>query len=85
MQFLAFNFGFVRVPDWMDTWVISLVIISAICAGMTQLFKPSGVPFNQLYRTKLTGYANVAFRSTQISFAVLMVLLFTGMGLARMS
>lgn len=82
---LALNLGFVRFPDWMDSWVFSLIAISAICAGLTQLTKPSEIPFNQLYRTKLHGFANVTFRSTQISFSVLMILVFAGMGLARLN
>lgn len=79
----AYNFGFVRAPDWMDAFVgglIALVIMAAIATFVT---KPMNVPFNQLYRTPLDGAAAVCFRSMQLLFVVLMLFVFAGMFLAR--
>ncbi len=46
--------------------------------------KPAGGPFNALYKTPLNGVCLVAFRGFQASYILLVVVVFIGMGLARM-
>ncbi len=79
----AYDFGFVRAPDWMNPYVGALVALALIMMLASFLTKPMDVPFNQLYRTPLNGAAAVCFRSLQLTFAILMVAVFYGMYLAR--
>lgn len=82
---MAFDAGFVRVPDWMDKYFVILVPVTVILLGLTWLTKPRGVPFNQLYRTPLTGLNRASYNALVITFVALMGLLFTGMGLQRLA
>jgi hypothetical protein len=79
----AFNLGFVRVPEWMDSYIGWL--FAATCVGFVGLAvtKPRGVPFNQLPNTKISPLANFFRFGTLITFAILMLMMFVGMGLRR--
>ncbi|RJT34336.1 hypothetical protein D3227_23940 [Mesorhizobium waimense] len=79
----AFNFGFVRVPDWMDSYIVWLFAATCICWVGLAATKPRGVPFNQLSNTRVSPLANVFRFGMIIVFTILMVLLFAGMGLRR--
>ncbi len=79
----AFNFGFVRVPDWMDNYLIGLFLVQLPFWIGILVTKPVGVPFSQLYRTKMEPLPNFLFRASQILFFVLLAAVFVGMGLAR--
>ncbi|MFK0690601.1 hypothetical protein ACFX5Q_20700 [Mesorhizobium sp. IMUNJ 23033] len=79
----AFNFGFVRVPDWMDFYIGLLFAATCVCWLGLAATKPRGVPFNQLSNTKISPLANVFRCGMIIVFTILMVLLFAGMGLRR--
>lgn len=84
-QAFAFSFGFVRGPDWMDPYLVFLVVLTAIALGFTLMFKPRGVPFNQMYQHfgnfSLAG--RVAYATFGVSFTILMIMVFAGMGLQR--
>ncbi len=80
----AFNFGFVRAPDWMDNYFLVLLAIAISAMVITAATKPSHVPFNQLYRTKVEPLPTLFFRIFQISAVIVLAMLFIGMGLARM-
>ncbi|NGO54416.1 hypothetical protein [Allomesorhizobium camelthorni] len=79
----AFNFGFVRVPDWMDLYIGWLFVVT--CVGWIGLgvTKPRGVPFNQLPNTKISPLANFFRFGMLIAFIILMLMVFVGMGLRR--
>ena len=79
----AFNFGFVRVPDWMDTYIYSLIALLIPFWLATYFTKPDDVPFNQLYRTKVGPVPTVFYYITYVLLVATMVLFFTGMGLIR--
>ncbi|MEM7212971.1 MAG: hypothetical protein AAF479_13950 [Pseudomonadota bacterium] len=79
----AFNLGFVRVPDWMDKWFLVLVPVTVIFWLLTLVSKPSGVPFNKLYRRPLTGFNRACYNGLLMVFIVTMAMLFLGMGLRR--
>ncbi|KAE9627582.1 hypothetical protein GP644_18540 [Parasedimentitalea maritima] len=79
----AFNFGFVRVPDYLDPFFIALLIAalpSWICVVLT---KPKHVPLNELTNTKLEPVPRAYFRILQLIIIAFLSLLFVGMGLAR--
>lgn len=79
----AFDFGFVRVPGWMDPYIGSLFI--AFCVGFLGLSvtKPRGVPFNQLPNVKISPLANFFRYFSLITLLLLMLMVFVGMGLQR--
>lgn len=79
----AFNFGFVRVPDWMDSYIAWLVIITIVSMAGLTVTKPRGVPLNQLPNVEISPIANVFRYVALIAFSILMVLVFVGMGLRR--
>ncbi|MEO9875162.1 MAG: hypothetical protein ABJM26_20695 [Anderseniella sp.] len=82
-QALAFNFGFVRVPDWMDTYIVWLVAATLVSMIGLSLTKPGGVPMNQLSNVQISPMANVFRVCMLIAFVVLMTLVFVGMGMRR--
>ena len=79
----AFDFGFVRVPDWMDFYFIILLGALVLLWIILQVIKPSGVPFRDLRKIQLEGSTKILFRTLQVILAVTLVMLFIGMGLAR--
>lgn len=82
-QAFAFNFGFVRVPDWMDSYIAGLMIAALFSYLGLAVTKPRGIPVNQLSRVKVSPLANFFRIILLISFALLMLMLFAGMGLRR--
>lgn len=79
----AFNFGFVRVPDWMDPFFLPWIILIAVFWVATALVKPSGVPVNQLNRVKKDWITGFFYWSLQILAFGLAAFFFIGMGLRR--
>jgi len=79
----AFNFGFVRVPDWMDPYIGSLVVVTFVFWLGLAATKPSGVPFKQVQYVKISPIANFFYLGLGFFFAIMMVMLFAGMGLRR--
>jgi hypothetical protein len=80
----AYDFGFVRAPDWMDVYVAGLIALQAPFWLATYLAKPAHVPFNQVYRAKVGPWARTFHTITLVLFSATMVLVFAGMGLARL-
>jgi hypothetical protein len=80
---LAFNFGFVRVPDWMDVWIVALLAATCVAWLGLALTKPRGVAFNQLPNVRISPLANVFRYSLLIAFSGMMIMVFLGMGLRR--
>lgn len=80
----AYNFGLVRAPDWMDVYVLGVLVLLVPFWIGTYVTKPKHVPFNQLYRTKLEPLNAFFYITTLVVLIVLLVLVFVGMTLARM-
>ncbi len=80
---LAYDFGFVRAPDWMDPYALGMGLLTAMLMAFSAFTKPGEVPFNALYRTRLNGIANIAFKSFQVVGTLFIALIFVGMFLAR--
>jgi hypothetical protein len=79
----AFNYGFIRVPDWMDKYLIGLLLLQLPFWFGLMVTKPRDVPFNEMYRMKAAPVPTFFLRITQVLFLLLMVLFFVGMGLIR--
>ncbi len=79
----AFNYGFIRVPDWMDRYLVALLVLQLPFWLGLVVTKPRGVPFNQLYRTQMGRVPTFFLRVTQILFVSMMTMFFLGMGLRR--
>jgi hypothetical protein len=82
---LAFDFGFVRGPDWMDAYLIPLMVVFAITFGLTLVMKPRGVPVNQMYRhfSEFSAVGRLIYAFSGLAFFVIMGFVFLGMGLQR--
>lgn len=79
----AFNFGFVRVPDWMDPYIGVLVAVTLFIWLGLAATKPSGVPFKQVRYVKISPIANFFYLGIAFFFTIMMIMLFAGMGLRR--
>ncbi len=82
---LAFDFGFVRAPDWMDPYIGTAFLTTLLLMGLTMLVKPKGVPFNRMYfyRRHFSGVGRFIYGLFGLSFVALMGMVFLGMGLQR--
>ncbi len=80
---LAYDFGFVRAPDWMDPYALGMGLLTAMLMAFSAFTKPGDVPISALYRTRLSGVANFAFKSFQVVGTLFIALIFVGMFLAR--
>ncbi len=81
---LAYDFGFVRAPDWMDPYALGMGLLTAMLMAFSAFTKPGDVPISALYRTRLNGVANFAFKSFQVVGTLFIALIFVGMFLARL-
>ncbi len=84
-QLFAFDFGFVRGPDWMDMYVATLLGVSLIGFLATVAFKPRGVPVNEMYLHfgEFPILGRIAYALFGIAFMCLLLMVFLGMGLQR--
>jgi hypothetical protein len=88
MPAMAFTLNkFIRVPDWMDFYLIMLAVCFGVSMVLVQLTKPAGVPFNQLYlhAKRLSTFTNLARWCILASLGLFILMFFIGMGLARIS
>jgi hypothetical protein len=79
----AFNWGFARVPDWMDKYLLGLLLLQLPFWLALMATKPRGVPINQMSKMNAGRVANFFRRVTIVLFASTMALFFVGMGLIR--
>ena len=86
-QVFAFNFGFVRGPDWMDQYLILLIGITIVSLFFTLIFKPRGIPINQMYMHfwKFSVVGRIVYAIYGLSVVILMGMVFLGMGLQRLA
>jgi len=82
----AYNFGFVRAPDWMDPYMLFLLIIQVPFWIALAITKPKSISFSTIFQrqSELSRTALYYYRICQILGGVFLVLAFVGMGLARM-
>lgn len=82
----AYNFGFVRAPDWMDPYVAILLLFQIPFWIAVMITKPKALPFNQLFQrqSELGRTTLFYYRVCQALFIPLIILVFIGMTLARM-
>lgn len=81
---LAFNFGFVRVPDWMDPWILLLLVLQIPFWLVALRYKPKGQSLLGMDKSGLPGFAKLSITLVTILFGLMMLMIFVGMGLARM-
>ncbi len=81
----AFNWGFMRAPDWMDPYFVALIVVQVPFWVGLAFTKPAHVAWDELYRAELPPLASFFHYSAATLYIALMVLFFAGMGLARMS
>lgn len=75
----AWDFGRrVKGPEYLDPYLYGFGVLTAIAYVVVAMTKPKGVPFNQMYRTRLTGMAKVAFRTFQVTGAGFIAVLMGG-------
>lgn len=79
----AYNFGFVRAPDWMDPIVLGLLAAFLVTWGAAIATKPAGIPVQGMYQAELSPVTRWSLRAAAVLYALLMVAVFIGMGLAR--
>lgn len=79
----AFNYGFIRAPDWMDQYFVWMIVAQLSLLVGVFLTKPIDVPFKQLRTVKLDLAPKLFFYSFGTLYMVFMLLVFVGMGLAR--
>ncbi|MFZ5476640.1 MAG: hypothetical protein ACOZNI_07680 [Myxococcota bacterium] len=80
----AYDFGFVRAPDWMDPYVFGLLVAFLVVWGVAVAARPPGVAVNRMYDTPMPPFPTWAWRLSLVLFVALMTMVFVGMGLARM-
>jgi len=79
----AFNYGFIRAPDWMDQYFIWMIVAQLLLLVGVFITKPIDVPFNRLRTVSLDPAPKFFFYSFGTLYMVFMLLIFVGMGLAR--
>ncbi|WP_154666738.1 hypothetical protein [Litoreibacter arenae] len=84
-QVYAFDFGFVRGPDWMDQYVGVLFVVTMVFFALTMLFKPRGIPMNEMYQHfgDFSPVGRLVYAIFGLAFVGLMGMVFLGMGLQR--
>lgn len=84
-QLLAFDFGKVRTPDWMDQYLLLLLMVWVPSLLLTLMFKPHGIPANRMYMHfgEFNLLGRLIYTIFGLSFTVFMIVLFIGMGLQR--
>lgn len=83
-QVLAFDFGFVRAPDWMDKYLLVLLFIYGVFWIALFLVKPRGIPVSELYGLNKSFITMFCLFVSASAFVLFLIMLFIGMGLARM-
>lgn len=83
-QVLAFDLGFVRAPDWMDKYLLVLLIIYGVFWTTLLFVKPRGIPVRELYGVNKSFITKFCLFVSASAFILFMIMLFIGMGLARM-
>lgn len=81
----AANFGFVRWPGYLDSYITIAAIASGVGFVWLKAVLPRGLSFVEVPRDGRTVGMKLAAFVTIIAFLVLMGMVFVGMGLQRAS
>ncbi|WP_368186990.1 hypothetical protein [Aestuariibius sp. HNIBRBA575] len=81
----AYDFGFVRGPDWMDSYLLVLLVTTVCLMAATLVFIPLGASFNEMYKLfqDFSKVGRITYVAFGVSFGALMIMVFLGMGLQR--
>lgn len=79
----AANFGFVRWPDYFDTYILIAAIASGIGFVWVKAVMPGGRSLFEVPKAERTFGMKLAGYFTMIAFVALMSMVFVGMGLQR--
>jgi hypothetical protein len=80
---LAADFGFVRWPDYLDTYILIAAIATGLGFVWLKLVLPKGTSFDKVPKADRTAGMKLAASMTGIAFVALMGMVFVGMGLQR--
>ncbi len=82
----AYNFGFVRAPNWMDPYMLILLIFQLPFWLAVAITKPKAISFSTIFQrqSELSSTARFYYRICQVLGGMLIIMMFVGMGLARM-
>lgn len=82
----AYNFGFVRAPDWMDPYILALFVLMVPFWIAVMITKPKHISFKTIYqrRSELSRTSRYYYRIFQALSLPLLAMMLVGMGLARM-
>jgi len=82
-QALAFDFGFVRVPAYLDVPIIASAVVTAIAAFVLKRSLPAGRSYTDVSKEDRTTVMTVSACLSIASLVATFGLLFLGMGLQR--
>ena len=82
-QAFAFSFGFVRVPDYLDTPILYALISLGIFFVTLKMTLPKGSSYVNVEKDDRTAVMSLSAYLSIISLVALMGMLFVGMGLQR--
>ena len=81
---LAFDFGFLKAPDWMDKWLILLIVVLIPFSIIAMRHKPRGVSLLAMDKSALSPFAKLSVYISMALVSIITTMLLVGMGLARM-
>ena len=79
----AANFGFVRWPDYLDTYILIAAIASGVGFVWVKAVMPGGRSLFEVPKAERTLGMNLAGYFLLVAFVALMGMVFVGMGLQR--
>jgi hypothetical protein len=79
----AANFGFVRWPDYLDSYILIATVASGIGFVLLKSVLPSGKSFTDVPKADRTIAMKIIAYPTMLAFFALMAMIFVGMGLQR--
>lgn len=79
----AANFGFVRWPDYLDSYIMIAAVASGVGFVWLKAALPKGLSFTEVPQADRTARMKLAALVTMIAFIALMGMVFVGMGLQR--
>ena len=79
----AANFGFVRWPDYLDTYIYVAAIVTVLSLVAVKMQLPKGLGYAEVPKDQRTTAMFVTVVVMGIAFVALMGMVFVGMGLQR--
>ena len=79
----AANFGFVRWPDYLDTYIYFAAVVTVLGLVAVKMQLPKGLGYTEVPKDQRTTAMFVTVVVMGIAFVALMGMVFVGMGLQR--